>query len=70
VGYIVDAVATDLKYGGNERSSKAGEYYYLYPSLATVSGYANPEAQLDQTTLLELDTQLVYLKNYYKTNCW
>jgi hypothetical protein len=49
VGYIVDAVATDLKYGGNQRSSRAGEYYYLYPSLATVSGYATAEAQLDQT---------------------
>jgi hypothetical protein len=35
VGYIVDAVATDLLYGGNERSNKAGEFYYLYPSLAT-----------------------------------
>jgi hypothetical protein len=35
VGYIIDAVATDLLYGGNERSSKAGEFYYLYPSEAT-----------------------------------
>jgi hypothetical protein len=35
VGYIIDAVMTDLKYGGNQRSSKAGEFYYLYPSLAT-----------------------------------
>ena len=42
VGYILDAVATDIFYGGNERSSKAGEFYYLYPSQAT--GY-----QLDQT---------------------
>ena len=50
VAYIVDNVATDLIYGGNERSSKAGEYYFLYPSAATVSGYANPAAQLDQTT--------------------
>ena len=50
VAYIVDAVSTDLIYGGNERSSKAGEYYFLYPSAATVSGYANPAAQLDQTT--------------------
>ena len=50
VGYIIDNVATDLIYGGNERSSKAGEYYFLYPSAATVSGYANPAAQLDQTT--------------------
>jgi hypothetical protein len=49
VGYILDAVATDLKYGGNQRSSKAGEYYYLYPSKATVVGFASPDAQLDQT---------------------
>jgi hypothetical protein len=35
VGYIVDAVATDLLYGGNERAAIAGEFYYLYPSLAT-----------------------------------
>jgi hypothetical protein len=35
VGFIVDAVSTDLLYGGNERSNKAGEFYYLYPSLAT-----------------------------------
>jgi hypothetical protein len=37
VGYIVDAVATDLLYGGNERAAIAGEFYYLYPSLATES---------------------------------
>jgi len=37
VGYIIDAVATDTLYGGNERSSKAGEFYYLYPSTATTS---------------------------------
>ena len=42
-------MATDLKYGGNQRSSKAGEYYYLYPSKATVVGFASPDAQLDQT---------------------
>ena len=35
VGYIVDAVATDVLYGGNERSVTAGEFYYLYPSEAT-----------------------------------
>jgi hypothetical protein len=44
VGYIVDAVATDLLYGGNERSNKAGEFYYLYPSLATEN------AQVVETT--------------------
>jgi hypothetical protein len=37
VGFIVDAVATDLLYSGNERSNKAGEFYYLYPSLAITS---------------------------------
>ena len=35
VGYILDAVKTDLVYGGNERSRQAGEYYYKYPSQAT-----------------------------------
>jgi hypothetical protein len=50
IAYITDAVATDLLYGGNERSSKAGEYYFLYPSRATIAGYASPDAQLDQTT--------------------
>ena len=35
VGHILDAVSTDLRYGGNERSIVAGEYYYLYPSEAT-----------------------------------
>jgi hypothetical protein len=42
IGFIVDAVRTDLVYGGNERSSKAGEFYYLYPSAATVSGSVSP----------------------------
>jgi len=49
VGYIIDAVATDILYGGNERSREAGEYYYLYPSLAIVEGDGNDEGQLDQT---------------------
>jgi hypothetical protein len=49
VGYIVDAVATDILYGGNERSSEAGEYYYLYPSLATVDGDGDSVGQLGQT---------------------
>ena len=37
-GYLNGATlgtATDLYYGGNERSIVAGEYYYLYPSEAT-----------------------------------
>jgi len=42
IGYIVDAIATDLLYGGNERSIVAGRYYYDYPSQAT-------SAQLEPT---------------------
>jgi hypothetical protein len=49
-GYILDAVATDAKYGGNERSIIAGEYYYLYPSLAIVRGDGDGVGQLGQTT--------------------
>ena len=47
VGYIVDAAATDLLYGGNERSVIAGKFYYLFPSLATVAGTTN--GQLEET---------------------
>jgi hypothetical protein len=50
VGYILDAVATDVKYGGNERSITAGEYYYQYPSLAIVRGDGDGVGQLGQTT--------------------
>ena len=51
VGYIIDAVATDLLYGGNERSRTAGEYYYKFPSSATVAGVESPNvnAQLYPT---------------------
>jgi len=49
VAYIVDNVATDVLYGGNERSSRAGEYYFLYPSKATISGVPSVNAQLEQT---------------------
>jgi hypothetical protein len=49
-GYILDAVATDIKYGGNERSITAGEYYYQYPSLAIVRGDGDGVGQLGQTT--------------------
>jgi len=49
VGYLIDAVRTDLVYGGNERSSTAGLYYYLYPSSATVAGIPSSTAQLDPT---------------------
>jgi len=48
-GYIIDAVATDVLYGGNESAARAGEYYYLYPSLATVEGDGDGEGQLGQT---------------------
>jgi hypothetical protein len=50
VGYIVDAVATDLLYGGTERSITAGSYYYLYPSRATNAGVPSEQNQLDATT--------------------
>jgi len=49
VGYIIDAVATDLKYGGNERSVIAGDYYYRYPSAAIVGGVPNVDQQKDPT---------------------
>jgi hypothetical protein len=49
VGYILDAVATDTLYGGNERSVQAGQFYYLYPSLAIVEGDGDDEGQLGQT---------------------
>jgi hypothetical protein len=49
VGYMVDAVATDILYGGNERAVEAGRYYYIYPSLATVDGNGQSAGQLGQT---------------------
>jgi len=49
IGYILDAVATDLKYGGNERSITAAEYYFLYPSKATVAGVPSTANQLEPT---------------------
>ena len=50
-GYIIDAVVTDFLYGGNERSRTAGEFYYKYPSSATVAGVESPtvDAQLYPT---------------------
>jgi len=50
-GFIVDAVATDLLYGGNERSREAGDFYFRYPSSATVVGTESPNvnAQLYPT---------------------
>jgi hypothetical protein len=49
VKYILDAVRTDLVYGGNERSITAGEFYFLFPSRATVGGVPSEDAQLDPT---------------------
>jgi hypothetical protein len=49
VGYLIDAVATDIYYGGNERSVTAGSFYYLFPSSATVKGVPSQTAQLDPT---------------------
>ena len=49
VGYILDAVRTDVYYGGNERSIIAGEYYYRYPSQATVGNDGDTGGQLNQT---------------------
>jgi hypothetical protein len=49
IGYIIDAVATDIKYGGNERSVIAGNFYYKYPSNATVNFQSNVNGQLNQT---------------------
>ena len=48
-GYIVDAAATDLLYGGNERSVTAGLYYWRYPSRATNAGVPSEQNQLDPT---------------------
>ena len=53
VAYIIDNVATDLLYGGNERSSKAGEYYYLYPSKATVIGSISPDTNSQKGPTLD-----------------
>ena len=49
VKYIVDAIRTDLVYGGNQRTNKAGEFYYLYPSNATIGGVPSTTTQLDPT---------------------
>jgi hypothetical protein len=49
VKYIIDAAATDLFYGGTERSITAGSYYFLFPSNATVKGVPSESAQLDPT---------------------
>jgi hypothetical protein len=60
VGYIIDAVRTDLVYGGNERTTIAGQYYFLFPSAATVGGEPTATQQLDPTiTGVNYSNQLV-----------
>jgi len=49
VGYILDGVATDILYGGNERSVMSGDFYYKYPSKATLLGDGDGVGQLGQT---------------------
>jgi hypothetical protein len=48
-GFLIDAAVTDLLYGGEERSVNAGDFYYRFPSRATVAGVPSEEAQLDPT---------------------
>jgi hypothetical protein len=49
VKYLIDAAATDLLYGGQERSITAGTFYYLFPSRATNAGVPSEQNQLDPT---------------------
>jgi len=49
IGYLVDAAATDVLYGGKERSVIAGNFYYLFPSKATNAGVPSEQNQLDPT---------------------
>jgi hypothetical protein len=59
VKHIIDAARTDLVYGGNQRSVIAGEFYFLYPSRATVGGIPSEAAQLDPTvTGIEYGSEL------------
>jgi hypothetical protein len=59
VKHIIDAARTDLVYGGNERSVRAGEFYFLFPSRATVGGIPSEAAQLDPTvTGIEYGSEL------------
>jgi hypothetical protein len=41
LGFIIDAIRTDLVYGGNERSIEAGSYYYRIPSVAIAESYTD-----------------------------
>jgi hypothetical protein len=49
LGFIIDAVSTDLVYGGNESSIQAGTYYYIKPSVAIIDSYADNFGQKQQT---------------------
>jgi hypothetical protein len=49
LGFIIDAIRTDLVYGGNERSIEAGSYYYKFPSVAIVESYGDNNGQKKQT---------------------
>jgi hypothetical protein len=49
IGFLVDAAATDVLYGGTERAITAGTYYFLFPSKATVAGVPSESNQLDPT---------------------
>jgi hypothetical protein len=49
LGFIIDAIRTDLVYGGNERSIEAGSYYYKFPSVAIVDSYGDNNGQKKQT---------------------
>ena len=60
LGYIIDAVITDLKWGGNERANKAGEFYYLYPSEATGVQVEETTAAVNYARLL---TEQIMLNN-------
>jgi hypothetical protein len=49
LGFIIDAIRTDLVYGGNERSIEAGSYYYKFPSVAILESYGDNNGQKKQT---------------------
>lgn len=44
VGYIIDSVSFDLKYGGNRQSVQSGVYYYGYSNVSAIIG------EIPQTT--------------------
>jgi hypothetical protein len=49
LGFILDAVSTDLIYGGNERSATAGSTYYRIPSVAILDTISDKLGQKRQT---------------------